>query len=100
VVSPADADRSRFVVVEMRGCSQIRFGGPSDEAMSGHPLYGKGLDGYRAHEVVNSRWIEEAIKITSVHPTTPMPVPAAAPLRAAIPWRDAGGACPRYRVAW
>jgi hypothetical protein len=27
-------------VIEMLGCSEIRFGGPSDEAMSGHPLYG------------------------------------------------------------
>ena len=68
VVSPAGADPSLFVVIEMRGCSQIRFGGPSDEAMSGHPLYGKGLDGYQAHEVFNSRWMEEAIKVNSVHP--------------------------------
>jgi hypothetical protein len=36
--------------------------------MSGHPLYGKGLDGYQAHEVFNSRWIEEAITVNSVHP--------------------------------
>jgi len=63
VASPAGADPSLFVVIEMRGCSQIRFGGPSDEAMSGHPLYGKGLDGYQAHEVFNSRWIEEAITV-------------------------------------
>ena len=28
VVSPADADPSLFVVIELRGCSQIRFGGP------------------------------------------------------------------------
>jgi hypothetical protein len=68
VVSPADADPSLFVVIEMRGCSEIRFGGPNDEAMSGHPFYGKGLDGYQAHEVFNSRWIEEAIKVNSVHP--------------------------------
>ena len=40
VVSPADADPSLFVVIEMRGCSEIRFGGPNDEVMSGHPLYG------------------------------------------------------------
>ena len=68
VASPADADPSLFVVIEMRGCSQIRFGAPGDEAMSGHPLYGKGLDGYQAHEVFNSRWIEEAITVNSVHP--------------------------------
>ncbi len=68
VGSPADADPSLFVVIELRGCSQIRFGGPNDEAISGHPLYGKGLDGYRAHEVFNSRWIEEVITVNSVHP--------------------------------
>ena len=68
VVSPAGSDPSLFVVIEMRGCSEIRFGGPNDEAMSGHPLYGKWLDGYQAHEVFNSRWIEEAIKVNSVHP--------------------------------
>lgn len=34
-----------IVVTETRGCSQIRFGGPNDEALSGQPLYGRGLDG-------------------------------------------------------
>jgi hypothetical protein len=67
-VSPADADPSLLVVIEMRGCSEIRFGAPGDEAMSGHRLHGKGLDGYQAHEVFNSRWIEETIKVNSVHP--------------------------------
>jgi hypothetical protein len=68
VVSPADPQPSPFVVIEMWGCAEIRFGGPNDEAIRGHPLYGKGLAGYQAHEVVNSAWIEEAIKVNSVHP--------------------------------
>jgi hypothetical protein len=68
VVSPADPQPSPFVVIEMWGCEEIRLGGPNDEAMEGHPLYGRGLDGYRAHEVVNSEWIEEAIRVNSVHP--------------------------------
>lgn len=68
VVSPGDEHPSLFVVIEMRGCAEIRFGGPNDEAVSGHPLYGAGLAGYRAHEVLNSRWIQEAIKVNSVHP--------------------------------
>jgi hypothetical protein len=68
VVSPADARPSPFVVIEMRGCAEIRFGGPNDEAIRGHPLYGRGLAGYRVHEVVNSAWIEEVIKVNSVHP--------------------------------
>ena len=68
VASPADEHPSPFVVIEIRGCAQVRFGGPNDEAIGGHPLHGKGLGGYRAHEVVNSAWIEEAIKVNSVHP--------------------------------
>lgn len=68
VVSPADAHPSPFVVIEMWGCAEIHFGGPDDEAIRGHPLHGKGLAGYRAHEVVNSAWIEDAIKVNSVHP--------------------------------
>jgi hypothetical protein len=68
VVSPDDGHLSPLAVIEMWGCAEIRFGGPNDEAIHGHPLDGKGLDGYRAHEVVNSAWIEEAIKVNSVHP--------------------------------
>ena len=40
--------------------------------MSGHPLHGKGLDGYRAHEVFDSRWIEEAITVNWFTRTTPI----------------------------
>jgi hypothetical protein len=69
VVSPADAHPSPLVVIELWGCAQIRFGGPNDEAIEGHPLHGKGLAGYRAHEVVNSAWIEDAIRVNSVHPS-------------------------------
>ena len=68
VVSPADSHTSLFVVIELWGCAGIRFGGPNDEAIGGHPLHGKGLDGYRAHEVINSAWIEDAIRVNSVHP--------------------------------
>jgi hypothetical protein len=68
MVSPADTHPTPFVVIELRGCHDIRFGGPNDEAIAGHPLQGKGLDGYRAHEVHNSTWIEDAIKVNSVHP--------------------------------
>jgi hypothetical protein len=68
VVSPADEHPAPFVVTEMWACAEVRFGGPNDEAIGGHPLHGKGLEGYRAHEVVNSAWIEEAIKVNSVHP--------------------------------
>jgi hypothetical protein len=68
MVSPADTHPSLLVVIEMWGCSDIRLGGPSDEAISGHPLHDKGLAGYQAHKVFNSAWIEERIKVHSVHP--------------------------------
>jgi hypothetical protein len=68
MVSPAGMHPSLFVVIEMWGCSDIRFGGPNDEAVSGHPLHGKGLADYQAHEVFNSAWIEERIRVNSVHP--------------------------------
>jgi hypothetical protein len=37
------------------------------EVFHGHPLYGKGLDGYTAQRVVNSRWVAELEAINSVH---------------------------------
>jgi hypothetical protein len=68
VVSPAGARPALFVVIELRGCAEVRFGGPNDEAIAGHPLHGRGLTAYRAHEVVNSAWIADAIQVNSVHP--------------------------------
>jgi integrase len=64
----SDEAASLIVLIELWGCAEVRFGRPNDEALHGHPLHGKGLSGYRAHEVVNSAWIEDAIKINSVHP--------------------------------
>jgi hypothetical protein len=63
VVSPRDTHPGLFVVIELLGCADIRFGGPNDEAIEGHPLHGRGLAAYRAHEVINSAWIEERIRI-------------------------------------
>jgi hypothetical protein len=54
--------------IELVWVRSIKFGGPNDETLSGHPLFGKGLEFYAAHEVRNSRWIEEEEKINSVHP--------------------------------
>jgi hypothetical protein len=68
MVSSADEHASPFVIIEINGCAEIRFGGPNDEAMHGHPLYGRGLAGYNAHEIMNSAWIDEAIRVNSVHP--------------------------------
>ena len=68
IVSPRDSRESLFVVIEFTGCRDLRFGGPNDEALGGHPLYGRGLQGYRAHEILNSQWIDHVITVNSVHP--------------------------------
>jgi hypothetical protein len=57
-----------LAVAEFIGMHSIKFGGPNDETLSGHPLYGKGLEFYAAHEVINSQWIAEEERINSVHP--------------------------------
>lgn len=43
------------------------MGTPNDEVLHGHPLYGKGLDGYKAMEVENSAWLTALEKINAVH---------------------------------
>ena len=46
----------------------IKFGGPNDEAISGHPLAEYGLQAYSFQLVENSPWIEERIDMNKVHP--------------------------------
>jgi hypothetical protein len=65
VIEPAK--ENHIALVEFFGCTATRFGAPNDEVLSGHPLYGKGLEPYRAHLVNNSRWITELQRINSVH---------------------------------
>jgi hypothetical protein len=68
IVSPDDERTDWFGIIELWGCASVRLGAPNDEAIEGHPLEGKGLAGYVAHEVRNSAWLEEHIRINSVHP--------------------------------
>jgi hypothetical protein len=55
-------------LVEFIGVHSVLFGGPNEEALQGHPLYGRGLDFYATHEIHASRWISEAERVNSVHP--------------------------------
>jgi hypothetical protein len=55
-------------LVEFTGVHTVLFGGPNDEALNGHHLYGKGLQPYAIHEVRDSSWISEAEHVNSVHP--------------------------------
>jgi hypothetical protein len=67
VVSAADSADGTFAEIVFEGCASVRFGAPNDEALAGHPLYGRGLDGYQAHVVRDSDWLDEQVRINSVH---------------------------------
>jgi hypothetical protein len=67
VKSPSSKGAESLALVEFHGAT-VKFGAPNDEVMSGHPLQGKGLMGYGAHYVMNSRWTRELEEINKVHP--------------------------------
>jgi hypothetical protein len=67
VIDPADGSVTSLAVVEFSGYLAVRTGMPNDEALHGHPLYGRGLEFYSMHLVVNSSWIAEMERINSVH---------------------------------
>lgn len=54
-------------VVEFKQVRSVKIGSPSDEVLHGHPLWGSGLEYYRAHVVRNSRWITELMDVNRVH---------------------------------
>ena len=67
VVSPSDGDRSPLLRFTFDRCHSVKFGGPNDEALHGHPLDGHGLSTHDAHLVHNSTWLEQERQINSVH---------------------------------
>lgn len=68
IVNPTTDQRESLAVIEFDGIHEVKFGGLNDEALHGHPLFGKGLVPYAAHEVVNSSWITESERRNSAHP--------------------------------
>ena len=58
----------KVVVVHFPLCSDFTFGSPNDEALNGHPLWGRGLSFYSVHRVENSSWIAQLERRNSVHP--------------------------------
>ena len=54
-------------VLTFTGVHSVRFGGPNDEVLHGHPLAKVGLESYGFHEVMNSTWIGQEEQINSVH---------------------------------
>jgi hypothetical protein len=69
VVNPAAGQVENLGVVEFDRVSSVRIGAPNDEAIQGHPLHGRGLRAYAAHEIHNSEWLEEHILVNAVHPS-------------------------------
>ena len=59
--------RDLCAVLKLEGCQSLRFGVPNDEAISGHPLWGRGLGVYSAHVVPSSDWLEQHRRWNSVH---------------------------------
>jgi len=56
-----------MALVEFEGCTSAKLGAPNEEVFSGHPLYGKGLEGYTVQIVHNSRWAAELERVNQVH---------------------------------
>ena len=54
-------------VLRFSGVDSVSFGGPNDEALPGHPLWGKGLTFYSFHEVIGSLWVATRERENSVH---------------------------------
>jgi len=48
---------------EFKRMTSVKIGSPNDEVLHGHPLWGSGLEFYRAHEVKNSSWIAELMQV-------------------------------------
>lgn len=63
-----DAGDENWIVVKFRNPRVHFFGSPNDEALKGHPLYGRGLQPYNAGEVHNSSWIKELERRNRIHP--------------------------------
>lgn len=68
MVSPSDTEEADLIRIDISGYASVRIGSPNDEALHGHPLHGRGLVTQEAHEVHNSAWLEEHIRVNSVHP--------------------------------
>jgi hypothetical protein len=54
-------------IVEFEGLLITRFGYPNDEARAGHPLYIRGLGGYRIYRVESSSWVAQLQAQNRVH---------------------------------
>ena len=60
-------DGRRAALIEFEAPSAHYFGPPNDEAISGHPLYSRGLRSYASFRVLGSSWIRNLEKMNRVH---------------------------------
>jgi hypothetical protein len=68
VVDPALTQAASLCLVTFKNCVSAKLGHPNDEAQCGHPLAGRGLQGYTAQIVKNSPWLKEVATTNSAHP--------------------------------
>lgn len=55
------------VLVKFTRVHSVIVGSPNSEALSGHPLYARGLGHYGLYEVQSSSWIRQLERMNSVH---------------------------------
>jgi hypothetical protein len=62
------ATGGQWCVIVFESYTQLKFGHPNMDVLSGHPLHKYGLRPYQFHEVAGSPWLAEVKKVNSVHP--------------------------------
>ena len=67
VVDPTEDTEESSALAEFKDSVAVKLGPPNDEVLRGHPLDGRGLAGYGAYVVENSRWLAEVVEINKVH---------------------------------
>ena len=67
VVHP-DSDGELVALLRFDRCYAHLLGPPNDEAFSGHPLAGRGLQPYSAVVVENSSWVRGLERMNAIHP--------------------------------
>jgi len=67
VQDPANAGSAPMALVEFEKCRSAKLGAPNDEVFEGHPLEGRGLEGYTSQIVQNSQWLAEIEDINKIH---------------------------------
>lgn len=66
-ISESTIDEPAIALTEFSHCYASQLSDINEEVLTGHLLYGKGLDFYGAHEVIHSQWLAEVQRINMVH---------------------------------